>query len=155
MMTHSARIARVIGIAIALSFSVSSCTVSEILAWSQETGHPLTPEQVDLVAANYHPEVPVTTVVAPKALVPSAAALARLAKCESTNNPRAVSKSGKYRGLYQFHQGTWNGVAKRAGRPDLVGVSPDHASPADQDAMARALFAERGSQPWPECGRHL
>ena len=33
--------------------------------------------------------------------------LARIAQCESGGNPRAVSASGRYRGKYQFDQGTW------------------------------------------------
>ncbi len=32
---------------------------------------------------------------------------------------------------------------------------PAAASPADQDAMALALYSERGARPWPHCGRHL
>lgn len=67
---------------------------------------------------------------------------------ESDGDYRAVSPSGKYRGAYQFDQPTWDGTAERAGRPDLVGVQPDHASPADQDAMAVTLLHWRGSEPW-------
>ena len=39
--------------------------------------------------------------------------------------------------------------------PASVGVDPAAAAPADQDAMARALYSERGAQPWPYCGRYL
>lgn len=67
---------------------------------------------------------------------------------ESDGNYQAVSPSGKYRGAYQFDQPTWDGTAQRAGRPDLAGVQPDHASPADQDAMAITLLHWRGSAPW-------
>lgn len=45
-------------------------------------------------------------------------------------------------GAYQFIQGTWDSVAHRAGRPDLVGVRPYQASPADQDALADQLITE-------------
>ena len=84
----------------------------------------------------------------------SDAQLARLAKCESTNNPRAVSRNGKYHGLYQFNQGTWNGVAGRV-LPSYVGVSPSTAPSWVQDAFARKLYQERGRSPWPVCGRRI
>jgi transglycosylase-like protein len=51
-------------------------------------------------------------------------------------------------GAYQFMPGTWNGVASSSGRSDLVGVDPAQAAPADQDAMAQALYAQQGAAPW-------
>ena len=52
-------------------------------------------------------------------------------------NYAAVSRRcGTYRGAYQFTQSSWNLAASHAGRHDLVGVLPNQASPADQDAMA-------------------
>ncbi|MFN8024971.1 MAG: transglycosylase family protein [Acidimicrobiia bacterium] len=51
-------------------------------------------------------------------------------------------------GAYQFMPGTWNSIAGSVGRSDLVGVDPAQASPADQDAMAAALYAQQGSAPW-------
>ena len=51
-------------------------------------------------------------------------------------------------GAYQFLPGTWNSIAASAGRPDLVGVDPAQAAPADQDAMAQALYAQQGAAPW-------
>jgi hypothetical protein len=51
-------------------------------------------------------------------------------------------------GAYQFLPGTWNSVASSVGRADLVGVDPAQASPADQDAMAQALYAQQGTAPW-------
>ena len=51
-------------------------------------------------------------------------------------------------GAYQFMPGTWNGIASSSGRPDLVGVDPAQAAPADQDAMAQALYAQQGAAPW-------
>ena len=44
--------------------------------------------------------------------------------------------------------GTWNSIAASSGRSDLVGVDPAQASPADQDAMAQALYAQQGAAPW-------
>ena len=46
--------------------------------------------------------------------VVSEAGLARLRACESNGNYSIVSASGAYRGAYQFHRGTWNGVARTA-----------------------------------------
>jgi hypothetical protein len=77
-----------------------------------------------------------------------------LRQCESNGNYSITSRTGKYRGAYQFDRSTWNSVAERFA-PDLVGVDPAAASPADQDAMALALYSERGARPWPHCGRHL
>lgn len=51
-------------------------------------------------------------------------------------------------GAYQFMPGTWNGIAASIGRSDLVGVDPAQAAPADQDAMAQALYAQQGAAPW-------
>ena len=77
-----------------------------------------------------------------------------LRQCESNGNYTITNPSGKYRGAYQFDRSTWNSVAERHD-PSLVGVDPAAASPADQDAMALALYSERGARPWPLCGRHL
>ncbi len=85
---------------------------------------------------------------------PSPSAWAALRDCESGGDYTITNPSGKYRGAYQFNQSTWNSVAERHA-PDLVGVDPAAAAPADQDAMAMALYSERGAQPWPSCGRHL
>jgi hypothetical protein len=51
-------------------------------------------------------------------------------------------------GAYQFLPGTWNSTAASSGRGDLVGVDPAQASPADQDTMAQALYAQQGAAPW-------
>lgn len=89
-------------------------------------------------------------------MAPSDAALQRLAKCESTNNPKAVNKSGKYMGLYQFDQNTWNGVmGGTAELPNFVGVKPNHAAAEVQSTAARVLYEQRGATPWPECGKRI
>jgi len=51
-------------------------------------------------------------------------------------------------GAYQIMPGTWDSIAQGAGRRDLVGVDPANASPADQDSMAAALYAQQGAAPW-------
>lgn len=100
-----------------------------------------TPEQVQLYMG---------FVQAYKAEVVSPGRLASLRACESGGNYRAVSSSGRYRGAYQFDQRTWNSVASRH-HSLLVGLDPAAAHPAQQDLMARALWSERGNQPWPNC----
>ena len=112
-----------------------------------------TPEQAQLVAAKLQQQNAVLASHHSRGALTDAQ-LARLAKCESGGNPTIVSRSGRYHGLYQFSQSTWNGVAS-AVLPDYVGVSPSVAPAHVQDAMARALFAARGRAPWPHCGRRL
>jgi hypothetical protein len=69
-------------------------------------------------------------------------------RAESRGDYGAVSPNGLYMGAFQFSQPTWNMAARAAGRPGLVGVRPNLASKADQDAVAVALFALDGEQPW-------
>jgi uncharacterized protein YabE (DUF348 family) len=72
---------------------------------------------------------------------------AALARCESGGNPRAVSSSGAYRGLYQFSMGTWHGVG---GSGDPIDASSD-----EQTYRAKLLYARSGRSPWPVCGKYL
>lgn len=67
-----------------------------------------------------------------------------IAACESGGDPSAVDASGTYRGKYQFDMQTWASVG---GSGD-----PAAASEAEQDQRAAALYAQRGSSPWPVCG---
>jgi peptidoglycan hydrolase CwlO-like protein len=69
-------------------------------------------------------------------------------QAESSGNYGAVSPTGTYMGAFQFSQATWNEAALLAGRPTLVGVPPNQASPADQDALAIALYSADGEAPW-------
>jgi len=72
------------------------------------------------------------------------ATLAKIAACESSGNPAAVSASGRYRGKYQFSRETWReygGTGDPAAAPESV-----------QDSIAAKLLAARGTQPWPVCG---
>ena len=70
-----------------------------------------------------------------------------LARCESRGNPRAVSRNGRYFGLYQFDVRTWRAVGGRG--------TPHHASSAEQTRRAAILYQRRGRSPWPVCGRFL
>ncbi len=119
---------RLIAVAIGALILASACTVEEIQLYLDSTEH-------------------VRHVL-------NADELGRLRQCESTDNYAAVSSSGAYRGAYQFDQTTWNGVAERH-FPWLAGIDPAAADPWWQDAMARALWSERGRQPWPICGHEV
>ncbi len=70
--------------------------------------------------------------------------LARIAKCESGGNPRAVSRDGRYRGKYQFMRSTWKALG---GRGD-----PADAPEWLQDRLALRLYRKSGTAPWPSCG---
>lgn len=67
--------------------------------------------------------------------------LAAIRACESHGNYSAVSKSGKYRGAYQFDQRTWESVG---GKGD-----PAKASEQEQDYRAGLLAQSRDA--WPNC----
>ena len=71
------------------------------------------------------------------------AELRKIAQCESGGNPRAISRSGRYRGKYQFDQATWESAG---GHGD-----PAAASESTQDRVALALYRKRGTAPWPNC----
>jgi hypothetical protein len=70
--------------------------------------------------------------------------LRSIAWCESRNNPRAVSSSGAYRGLYQFSFSTWRVVG---GWGD-----PAAAPRSEQTWRAWVLLKNHGSGHWPVCG---
>ena len=69
-------------------------------------------------------------------------------QAESSGNYAAVSPNGLYMGAFQFSQSTWNVGARAAGLTNLVGVPPNQASKPEQDAVAVALYALDGHQPW-------
>jgi hypothetical protein len=75
-------------------------------------------------------------------------ALACIRWRESHDDYAAVSRDGLYHGAYQFLQSTWDSTARAADRPDLIGRDPAIVSPADQDAMAVALYEMQGARPW-------
>jgi len=77
---------------------------------------------------------------------PTAEQWRKLRECESTET-YAIDTGNTFYGAYQFTWETWSTV----GGQD----NPAHAPPAEQDARARLLFADRGRQPWPLCGRFL
>jgi lysozyme family protein len=81
---------------------------------------------------------------APQVRTKRAALLERIAECESGGNPAAISRTGRYRGKYQFSRATWRAMG---GKGD-----PAKASEAEQDARAAQLLARHGLKPWPHCG---
>ena len=80
-----------------------------------------------------------------KDMGPTPAQWSALRMCESSNRPNAVSRTGKYRGLYQFDLPTWKSVG---GKGD-----PAKATRAEQHKRAMILHSKRGWKPWPECGK--
>lgn len=115
-----------------------------------EPVEPETPVAIDQPAAP--PQVDGR--VPPPSGGPTAAQWNALRKCESTHNYAAISPSGLYRGAYQFSQQTWDWVAG-IHWPHLVGVDPIDAQPGWQDVMAYTLYAMRGWDQWPICGKNL
>ena len=77
---------------------------------------------------------------------PTAEQWRKLRFCESTETYN-IDTGNTFYGAYQFTWDTWQTVGG-SGNPAL-------APAAEQDARARLLYAQRGSQPWPICGRFL
>lgn len=77
-------------------------------------------------------------------VAPYRAWLNKVAACESSNNTRAVSPNGIYRGLFQFDLQTWRSVG---GQGD-----PINATRSEQELRAVLLLKQRGTSPWPVCG---
>jgi hypothetical protein len=78
------------------------------------------------------------------ASVSAGPALRAIAQCESGGNYGTNTGNGFY-GAYQFDLQTWQSVGG-------TGL-PSNASPAEQDKRAAILRSQRGSSPWPVCGR--
>jgi hypothetical protein len=72
-----------------------------------------------------------------------------VANCESGGDWSIDTGNGFYGGL-QFDYGTWlsNGGGQYADRAD-------HATRAQQIAVATTVYDQRGSSPWPVCGQYL
>ncbi len=82
-------------------------------------------------------------------MAPTPDRLAALAQCESGGNPRAVSHSGRYFGLYQFSLPTWRSMPERGGWPHTHTVE-------EQTDSARQLVLRTGwRSQFPSCSRRL
>ncbi len=100
------------------------------------------------------PPASTTTTTVPSSGDGTSPALNSFLQCalqaESSGNYGAVSPNGQYMGGFQFSQATWNEAAQLAGMPNLVGVPPNQATPAEQDTLAVALYALDGETPWDD-----
>ncbi|MSX05473.1 MAG: hypothetical protein F2801_04615 [Actinobacteria bacterium] len=67
---------------------------------------------------------------------------------ESRGDYTAVNPTGTFMGAYQIYQEGWDTFAARINRHDLVGIPPNTVAPADQDAVALAMYNELGKKPW-------
>ena len=74
----------------------------------------------------------------------------KLATCEASGRPDAVSPSGRFHGLFQIEfPRTWSA---HGGDPKVM---PSAANVYEQYLVALHIFEDRGSSPWPHCGRFL
>jgi hypothetical protein len=72
---------------------------------------------------------------------------ARLARCESGGNPRAVGGRGRFFGAFQFTLRTWHGIG--------MSGNPVDYSYEEQLAAAQRLQARSGWRNWPVCSRRV
>jgi peptidoglycan hydrolase-like protein with peptidoglycan-binding domain len=71
--------------------------------------------------------------------------LERIAQCESSGDPTAISADGQYHGKYQFSLQTWR---------EMGGSGDPAAAPeAEQDKRAAMLMARSGPGAWPVCAQ--
>jgi Transglycosylase-like domain len=70
----------------------------------------------------------------------------RLRMCESGGN-YAINTGNGYYGAYQFDARTWHAYGGKG--------LPHQNSAAEQDRVAKRLYAARGWAPWPACSRKL
>ena len=76
----------------------------------------------------------------------AASGWSQVAQCESGGNSATNTGNGYY-GRYQFDRQTWQSLGYRG--------TANQYSAATQTRAAERLYAQRGSAPWPVCGRHL
>ncbi|MCB1006283.1 MAG: transglycosylase family protein [Acidimicrobiales bacterium] len=124
----ASRAARTLFLVVALTLGLAACTPSQLAAFLAEE-----PKHRDALTDRQ---------------------LLKLRQCESSDNYQAKSANRRYFGAYQFSRATWNDVAGRY-YPWLERLGPHKAAPIEQDAMARALWDERGAAPWPYCGQRV
>ena len=70
----------------------------------------------------------------------------RVARCESSLNPKATSSRGTYLGLWQFSRSTWQAYGGQGSDPRAV-------NSYRQTQVAWTLYQDRGWGPWPTCGK--
>lgn len=84
---------------------------------------------------------------------PTATQWAAVRACESGGN-YSINTGNGYYGAYQFLPATWASLANSF-MPQVAGILPHQASPAQQDAMAAELYRRYGRGQWPVCGLSL
>ena len=70
-----------------------------------------------------------------------------IAMCESSLNPKAISPTGKFMGLFQFSQASWEFVGQQG--------KPHEANWVIQYKAARDLHKIQGWKAWPACSKKL
>jgi len=70
-----------------------------------------------------------------------------IAMCESSLNPKAISPTGKYMGLFQFSQASWEFVGQQG--------KPHEANWVIQYKAARDLQKIQGWKAWPTCAKKI
>ena len=134
---------------------VPPITVTEV---ATTVAPPVTAAPTTTTTARRVPQATTTTTARPVVTLPAPTQSdAEFLTCvrwrESRGDYTVVDPSGQFMGAYQIYQGGWDSVAAAIGRHDLVGVAPNHASPADQDLVAQAMLARNGRSPWGgSCG---
>lgn len=127
-------------------------------AWSDQPKLDLprsqdTPESFAVPTTRPARQRPARSSTRPRTTAPSVASgctLDVIRQRESGDDYGAVSPSG-HRGAYQFEARTWRGAVSRAGHPEYADTPANEAPPDVQDAAARQLYAERGTQSWSVC----
>ena len=104
-------------------------------------------EKKKAVAASASNSAKSTTAAPAKKWTGNGDVWSQLAKCESGGNPRIVSKSGRYHGLYQFSVSTWRSVGGKG--------LPSQASPEEQTKRAQMLQQRSGWGQWPACSKKI
>jgi len=79
---------------------------------------------------------------------------AALRWCESETDYTADT-GNSFHGVYQLTRPAFRATAERLGMTQYADISPASAPPEVQDAIANALYLERGADAWPICGRFL
>lgn len=86
--------------------------------------------------------------------VPEDNGWAELRQCESSGD-YAIDTGNTFYGAYQFTRAGWRTTATAAGLSSVADMNPALAEPYLQDAIADALYRERGADAWPICGRFI
>ena len=146
-------------IATLVAITSTACTPAQVSDYLSSKGVQATPQEVQAITDEINRPKPVLASAhvaafpCRKGHCTTAAGWAFLRNCESHNNYRAVSASGKYRGAYQMDPSFWRTYG------DGSASTPDRATPASQDAAAYRGYLARGASPWTadnvKCGRKL